>query len=144
MKVVEVSSNNQYKTDPFNRGDKLTARHLETLRDSARGNVQIRNPDNFVKRLPGGHILTSKKRSKPGGGTTFLYVEIQSANNKNSYEVQEYDNPVDHNIVGDEFTVLAIQHDFGTLPNTPDGQGFWITVKPDGNYYFEPSLFYGT
>lgn len=78
-----------------------------------------------------------------GGGDVSVYVEIVGPNTTNSYTVQQFDNPVDRNIVGDPFVALAIQHDFGTLPNTLAGKGFWISQKSDGNYYLEPSIFYG-
>lgn len=79
-----------------------------------------------------------------GGGSTDIYCEIVGPNTTNEYTMQQFDNPVDRNIVGDPFTALAIQHDFGTLPNTPAGKGFWISPKSDGNFYLEPSIFYGS
>ena len=115
-RTVEVSSNNQYKTGPFNRGDKLTARHLETVRDAGRGNAQIRNPDNFVKRLPGGHILTSKRRPKPGGTGIFL-LKITATTNVNTYTADIIDNRTDETILAEDVTLKALDHTDGTIPN---------------------------
>ena len=115
-KVAVMSSNNQYKTGPFNRGDKLTARHLESVRDAGRGNAQIRNPDNFVKRLPGGHILTSKRRSKPGASGIFI-LKVTSSSSISAYVTDIIDNRTDQNILTDDVTLQALDHSYGTIHN---------------------------
>ncbi|HHZ65075.1 MAG TPA: hypothetical protein EYN51_06205 [Flavobacteriales bacterium] len=79
-----------------------------------------------------------------GGGTTEIYVEIVGPNTKDEVTLQQYDNPVDLNAVGVPFTAIILGIDFGVLPNTDSGEGDWITQKPDGNYYFVPSRFYGS
>lgn len=89
-------------------------------------------------------LLQWMVRQSGGGGITEIYVEVISANNANSYNMQQFDNPVDLNAIGDPFIALAIEHVFGTLTATASGKGKWINQKPDGKYYLDLSLFYGS
>ena len=130
-----MSSNNQYKTGPFNRGDKLTARHLESVRDAGRGNAQIRNPDNFVKRLPGGHILTSKRRNKGGTASGIFILIITASTDVNTYTADIIDNRTDKTVLTEDVTLKALDHTDGTIPN-----GNILTCSFDSiNSFYEPT-----
>ena len=137
-RVPEMSSNNPYRTDPFKRNDRLTAAHLETLRDGTSSNIQLRNPDNFVKRYPNGHILTSKKKSK--GGAQRPYIIITTATDENNY-IGDVIKPTDATVIKSGVTIKALQPSGGGA--LPIGTEFFADFADDV-YYIQPAVFYGT
>jgi hypothetical protein len=139
-----MSSNTPYGTGPFERNQRLTAKHLETLRDATAGNVQLRNPDNFVKRIGGGHILTSKRRNKTNNGTSLFILKITAPGvDVNTYTASTIDNRTDQTVIEAGVTLKALDHDAGTIPN-----GVILTCSYDKvNEFYEPtnySVFYGS
>lgn len=134
-----MSSNTPYGTGPFERNQRLTARHLETLRDATAGNVQIRNPDNFVKRLPGGHILTSKRRNKSGGAQR-PYVVITAVTDRNTY-VGDVRTPTDATVLVEDVAIKALDPTAGG--SLKIGDKFFSDLT-DGVYYIEPSVLRGS
>lgn len=133
-----MSSNTPYGTGPFERNQRLTAKHLETLRDATAGNVQLRNPDNFVKRIGGGHILTSKRRNKSGGAQR-PYLKIKTVTDANNYTA-DIITPTSATVITAGVTVKALQPDAGTLPVNTE---IFADIV-DGVYYIQPSVFYGS
>lgn len=127
-----MSSNDPYGTTPFNRNERLTAAKLESLRQGNQGNVQIRNPDNFVRRLPGGHILTEKRRRGNTSGSSLFYFEVTDNTNESTYTCDLLDNPIDETVLEEDVTVRALQHDGGTIA---DGQKMWA-IKVSDVYHF--------
>jgi len=138
-----MSSNSPFRTDPFKRNDRLTAAHLETLRDGTASNIQLRNPDNFVKRYPGGHILTTKRKSKTAGSALFILKITAPGADVNTYTASTIDNRTDQNVLVTDLTLKALDHDAGTIPN-----GVILTCTFDSeNEFYEPtnySVFYGS
>jgi hypothetical protein len=133
-----MSSNTPYGTEPFKRNSRLTAAHLETLRNASAGNIQLRNPDNFVKRLPGGHILTSKQRGKSGGAQR-PYLKIKTVIDRNNYTADVI-TPTSAAVLKAGVTVKALQPDAGAALKV-DLELFADIV--DDVYYIQPSVFYG-
>ena len=133
-----MSSNTPYGTGPFERNQRLTAKHLETLRDATAGNVQLRNPDNFVKRIPGGHILTSKRRNKSGGAQR-PYLKIKTVVDRNNYTA-DIITPTSATVITAGVTVKALQPTAGASLKV-NTELFGDIV--DGVYYVQPSVFYG-
>lgn len=142
-RATAMSSNNPYNSGVFKRGDNLTAKHLETLRAGTTGNVQSRNVDNFVRRLPSGHILTSKRKSKPPG-TSLIYVEITASTNFSTYTADIFDNPIDRNLLTEDITLRAMQHSAGVIPDSSSGQGLYAILVDEVYYLSNYSVFYGS
>ena len=138
-----MSSTDPYGTRPFNRNDPLKASQLESMRQGNQGNVQIRNPDNYVRRLPGGHILTEKRR-RSEGGSALVYIEIVGTTNISTYTGDIFDNPIDRTLVEEDVTVRALQHDAGTIPDSAAGQGLWCILVNEVYHAVNYSMFYGS
>ena len=139
-----MSSTDPYGTRPFNRNDQLKASQLESMRQGNQGNVQIRNPDNYVRRLPGGHILTEKRRRSEGGGSALSILKITAAGaNINTYTASIIDNRTDETVIEAGVTLKALDHSDGTIPN-----GVILTCTYDSeNEFYEPTnyaVFYGS
>ena len=112
-----MSSNDPYGTTPFNRNERLTAAKLESLRQGNQGNVQIRNPDNFVRRLPGGHILTEKRRRGSESASGIFILKITSSSSISAYVADIIDNRTDQTVLTEDVTLQALDHSDGTIPN---------------------------
>jgi len=134
-----MSSNTPYGTEPFKRNSRLTAAHLETLRDASAGNIQLRNPDNFVKRLPGGHILTSKQRGKSGGAQV-AYIKITTSTDVNNYTADVI-TPTSATVLKSGVTVKALEPDAGQ--KLPVGREMFANIVDD-IYYIQPAVAYGS
>ena len=137
--MPEVSSGNPYKTGPFSKNQRLKASDLETLRDGTRGNVQMRNLDNFVKRFPNGHSITSKKRSKKGGAQR-PWIEITAVTDKDNYIGKVLTSPDDSTELATGVTIKSVPSSEGLLKV---GDTFFADLI-GSTYYISPSIFYGS
>lgn len=137
-----MSSTDPFGTRPFNRNDQLKASQLESMRQGNQGNVQIRNPDNYVRRLPGGHILTEKRR-RSEGGSALVYIEITASTNISTYTGTIFDNPIDRTSVEVGVTVRSLLQSDGTIPDSAAGQGLWCILVDEVYYVVNPSVAYG-
>lgn len=136
-----MSSSGPYRTPPFQRNQRLTAAHLETVRDGTAGNIQLRNPDNFVKRYPGGHILTNKKRSKGGGGGANPYIIITVVTNRNDYTGNVID-PVTLAVITAGVTIKAPEPTAGGSMSV--GDKLFVASVVDDIYYIQPPVVKGS
>jgi hypothetical protein len=134
-----MSSTDPYGTRPFNRNDPLKASQLESMRQGNQGNVQIRNPDNYVRRLPGGHILTEKRRRSEGGSALIWLTTINTG--LSLLKGAEYDFPGGTATGFTNDNVFYISTPWNTRIIAP-ANFFGYFVQDDKTWYHEIQKFY--